>query len=177
MAMQAPAGVPPPAALAPLPPPHVAHMFTRVTIPGEDDALDYVAVAATAGVVKGLPDLGWKDSSAQVAGSRAAPLLSIAAQVCLPVFLEDPNSPLARTIRALSEVTVVPTLLLLGRCADTCESLRLFAVPLTRSEAWDDKLAPALARIPHPSPFALAAGEMVEANPFEITSASPIELC
>jgi hypothetical protein len=174
MAMQAPAGVPPPIALAPLLPPHVAHLFTRVTIPGEDDALDYVAVAATAGVVKGLPDLGWKDSSAQVAGSRAAPLLSIAAQVCLPVFLEDPNSPLARTIRALAEVTVVPTLPLLGRCADTCESLRLFAVPLTRSEVWDDKLAPALARIPHPSPFALAAGEMMEANPFEIPAVAAV---
>jgi hypothetical protein len=64
MAAPAPAVVPPPATIAPLFPPHVAHIFTRVTIPGEDDTLDYVAVPATAGVVKGLPDLGWRNSSA-----------------------------------------------------------------------------------------------------------------
>jgi hypothetical protein len=55
---------PPPVIPPPLPPPHVAHVFTRVNIPGEDDALDFVAVSAAAGAVRGLPHLGWVDSSA-----------------------------------------------------------------------------------------------------------------
>jgi hypothetical protein len=174
MAAIAPAAPPPPITPAPLPPPHVAHIFTRVNIPGEDDALDYIAVSAAAGAVKGLPHLGWVDSSAVLAGTRAVPCLAISACVCLPAFLEDQGSAAARTIRALSEVTMVPTLAYLQRCADTCESLRMFAVPLDNSEVWEDKLSPALARIPHPSPFALAAGDFVEANPFEIAAIAAV---
>jgi hypothetical protein len=139
----APAAPPPPITPAPLPPPHIAHVFTRVNIPGEDDALDFVAVSAAAGVVKGLPHLGWVDSSAIIAATRAAPCLAIAACVCLPAFLEDQGTPAARTIKALglAEVTVVPTLPYLQRCADACESLRLFSVPIERTDVWEDKLS------------------------------------
>jgi hypothetical protein len=169
---------PPIASPAPVPlplhPPHVAHIFTRVNIPGEDDALDYIAVSASSGLVKGLPHLGWKDSSAISAGTRAAPLLSIANCICLPAFLEDQGNASARTIKGLSEVTCVPTLLYLQRCADTCDSLRMFAVPLQRTDIWEDKLTPALARVPHPSPFAIGDGELEEANAFEIPAVAAV---
>jgi hypothetical protein len=170
----APAVPPPPIIQAPLPPPHVAHVFTRVNIPGEDDALDYLAVSAAAGVVRGLPHLGWVDSSSVIAATRAAPCLAIAAYVSLPGFLEDQGTPAARTIKGLAEVTVVPSLPYLQRCADACESLRLFSVPITRTDVWEDKFSPALARIPHPSPFSIAAGELVEANPFEIPAVAAV---
>jgi hypothetical protein len=149
-----------------LSPPAVPHVFTRVTLPGEDNTLDYVAVSAATAVVRGLPLLGWVDSSAVQANTRAAPLLSVAGCVCLSTYVEDKSSPVGRALLALSELLAVPTLVLLGRCADACESLRMFAVPLTNYDDWVDKLKPALARIPHPSPFILGGGELVEANVF-----------
>jgi hypothetical protein len=149
-----------------LSPPAVPHVFTRVTLPGEDNTLDYVAVSAATAVVRGLPLLGWVDSSAVQANTRAAPLLSVAGCVCLSTYVEDKSSPVGRALLALSELLAVPTLVLLGRCADACESLRMFAVPLTNYDDWVDKLKPALARIPHPSPFILGGGELVEANAF-----------
>ena len=44
---------------APVPPapvaPAVPHVFNRVTIPGHDNELDYVAVDSNANIIKGLP--------------------------------------------------------------------------------------------------------------------------
>ena len=63
-----------PAIIPPLPAPSTNHTFARVTIPGTESEMDYVAVQADASIIKGLPALGWVDSSAVVANTRAAPL-------------------------------------------------------------------------------------------------------
>jgi hypothetical protein len=73
-------------------PPGVPHAFTRVTLPGLDNTMDYVATLATCPAVAGLPMLGWRDSSAVIAHTMAVPLLSIAGVVCLPAFLEEPGA-------------------------------------------------------------------------------------
>ena len=73
--------------LPPLPPPALAHVLTRPRVttvrPGLDDTLDYVRrrVDAACAVVKGLPTLGWVDSSSVRANTKAVPLLSIAGVV------------------------------------------------------------------------------------------------
>ena len=58
-----PAAIVPPAAPGggappPLPPPAVAHVLSRITIPGTEAELDYVSVDKSAAIVKALPDLG-----------------------------------------------------------------------------------------------------------------------
>ena len=65
------------------PPPAVAHVLSRITIPGTEVELDYVSVDKSAAIVKAFPDLGWKDSSAVTANTVAVPLLSLAGVVCL----------------------------------------------------------------------------------------------
>ena len=118
----------PPAATAPpapaagatpntLPAPAQPHSFTRVTVPGTDKELDYVSVTKGADVVKAFPKLGWVDSSSLSADTVAAPLLSIAGVVCLPAFIEDPTTPASRTILGLAEITVVPSLAFVAKCA------------------------------------------------------------
>jgi hypothetical protein len=172
MAAQPPPAIAPGPAAPALPAPLVPHNFTRVTLPAEDNTLDYVAIGSSATVVRGLPKLGWVDSSVAIANTMAAPLLSIAGCLCLAVFAEDVNRPVARALLALADLLAVPTLALLNRCADACDMLRLFSVPLLERQDWVDKLVPALARIPSPSPFLLGAGELVEANAFA-TAAIP----
>jgi hypothetical protein len=77
-----------PAAVLPgLAPPAVPHRFAAIILPGADNTKDYVAVAFDAAIITGLPQLGWLDSSAVIAGTRAAPRLSIAGLVGLPAFL------------------------------------------------------------------------------------------
>ena len=98
-----PAAIVPPAAPGggappPLPPPAVAHVLSRITIPGTEVELDYVSVDKSAAVVKAFPDLGWKDSSAVTANTVAVPLLSLAGVVCLPAFIDDPTTPASKTI-------------------------------------------------------------------------------
>jgi hypothetical protein len=151
-----------------LPPPATPHLFRRVTLPGEDNTLDYISVRADATCVKGLPDLNWKDSSAVHASTRAVPLLALAGVICLPAFVEDITQAWARTMMQLKEITVLPDLALLNRCADACDSLKLFNVPVESTIDWEAKLEPALARTGTPSPFALRLGELVEANAFEV---------
>ena len=150
--------------VAALPAPSTPHSFTRVTIPGADPELDYLAVDASASIVKAFPNIDWKDSSALQANTRAAPLLVLAGLVCLPGHLDDLAAPAAQTILDLAEVTAIPTITFLERCADTCDSLGLFAVPLDTTIEFKNKLLPALARIPAPSPFRMAAGDLIEAS-------------
>jgi hypothetical protein len=168
----------PPAGLVapnpPLPPPATPHTFSRVILPGRNNQLDYVAVRADATVVKGLPALGWVDSSATRASTKAVPLLQLAGAVCLPAFLGDPTTPTVATMLALSEITLVPALALVQRCADACDSLGMFAVPISRTDVWIAKLTPALARAPSPSPFEIRAGELMEANPFEVAAVAAV---
>jgi hypothetical protein len=130
--------------------------------------LDYVAVNADAALVKGLPELGWVDSSSVMAGTRAAPCLSIAGGVARPAHFTDMTAAATRAMLALSEVTVTFNLGYLMRCADTMEGLKMFSVPLTHTSDLDSKLIPALARLPSPSPFEIRAGEMYEANAFTV---------
>jgi hypothetical protein len=143
------------APVPPLPPPATPHTFTRVVVVGMDNALDYVSVRADASVIKGLPKLGWVPSP--LSNERAAPLLSLAGYLCTPSFLEDEHAPASRAMLTLAEVTMVPSLALLARCADALDSLRMFAVPLSDTKDFEDKLVPALARAPSPSPFAVLA--------------------
>ena len=85
--------------------PAVPHIFRRVTLPGVDNSLDYLAVDVATDVVRGLPMLGWIDSSSMIAGTRAAPALSIAGGICRPAFVEDTGSALGAAMLALSEIT------------------------------------------------------------------------
>ena len=78
-------------------PGHCIQLYSTTAVPGTDKELDYVSLAKSADVVKAFPKLGWVDSSAITADTVAAPLLSIAGVVCLPVFLEDPTTPASRT--------------------------------------------------------------------------------
>jgi hypothetical protein len=144
----------------------VPHNFTAIILPGADNTLGYVAVAFDALVVTGLPQLGWKDSSAVVAGTRAAPRLTVAGAVCLPAFLEVLGAAATAAMEELLEITMWPSLAFLNRCADCCASLSLFDVALLNAREWRAKLSPALARLPSPSPFMLRGGDLVEANAF-----------
>ena len=101
-------------------------------------------ICTLSGIIKAFPSLGWVDSSAVAANTKAAPLLALAGVVCLPAHLEDSSTPASQTILGLSEITAIPTLAYLNRCADTCSSLGLFTVPLTHTEDWISKLTPAL---------------------------------
>ena len=142
--------------------------MSRVTIPGCDPRLDFVAVNADAALIKGMPALGWVDSSHVMAGTRAAPCLSIAGGVARPAHFHDMTAAATLAMLSLSEVTVTFNLGYLMRCADAMEGLKMFAVPLTHTSDIDDKLIPALARLPSPSPFEIRAGEMYEANAFMV---------
>jgi hypothetical protein len=156
-----------PAAVLPgLAPPAVPHRFAAIILPGADNTKDYVAVAFDAAIITGLPQLGWLDSSAVIAGTRAAPRLSIAGLVGLPAFLERLGDPATIAMEQLDEVTMTPSLAFLDRCADCCASLALFDVAFTDTRSWAAQLSPALARLPSPSPFMLRGGDLVEANPF-----------
>jgi hypothetical protein len=162
-------GTVPPATGAPtppLPPPATPHTFNRVVVAGVDNELDYVSVRADASVIKGLPRLGWVASPRP--NEKAAPLLSLAGYLCIPSFFEDEYALASRAMLNLGEVTMVPSLALLDRCADALDSLKMFSVPLSDTKDFEDKLIPALARAPSPSPFALLAGELLEANPFSV---------
>jgi hypothetical protein len=139
----------PPIAAAPPPalvPPAVKHTFTRVVLPGADNTLDYVAVPRECKVVSGLPRLGWRDSSAAVANTQAAPMLSIAGAVCLPAFFSRLGAGPTAALELLSELLVVCSLIFLGRCADTCASLSLFDIPLDNMRDWGSKLSASLRR-------------------------------
>ena len=142
--------VAPPPVVA-LPAPSTSHVLTRVTIPGLDPELDYVAVDAGASIIKAFPKIDWEESSALVANTRAAPLLVIAGVVCLPGHVDDLATPAAKTILDLAEVTAIPSLAFVERCADTCDSLGLFSVPLDTTVEFKNKLLPALARTPAPA--------------------------
>ena len=107
--------------------------MSRVTVPGCDPRLDYVAVNADAALVKGMPALGWVDSSHVMAGTRAAPCLSIAGGVARPAHFHDMTAAATRAMLSLSEVTVTFNLGYLMRCADAMEGLKLFAVPFRKS--------------------------------------------
>ena len=161
--MAAPAAAP--AVLPALPAPATPHILTRVVLPGSDPTLDYVAPPAGAAVVKGLPRLGWIDASSAIAGAQAVPFLSLAGWACRPAFIESGTAGEA-AMRALAEVTATFSLAFVGRCLDALEGLGVFAVALDHDAEYDDKLVPALARVPSPSPFALQAGELFEANAF-----------
>ena len=156
------------APLPPLPAPALPHAFTRVNMPGLDNRLDYVAVDANAGVVKGLPELGWVDTSSMIAGSRAAPFLSIAGEACRPAHFGAAPSPAIQAMLDLSEITATFTLSFVERCCDALEGLKVFDVPLRHTSDFDDKLLPALARVPSPSPFEIGAGDLYECNAFYV---------
>ena len=143
-------------------------------MPGQDNELDYVAIAVSAAPVKGLPTLGWVDSSAVLANTRAVPLLSLSGAVCLPAFFEDGLAPASRTMLQLSEITAVPSLAFVQRCSEACEGLKLFATPLDHSMDWEGKLVPALRRVPSPSPFAFGAGDLYEVNAFSIAGVGAV---
>jgi hypothetical protein len=164
---------PPPATPA-LVPPAVPHVFTRVTLPGLDNTLDFVAVSSDCLVVSGLPDLGWEDSSAVQANTRAVPLLTAAGTLCLPAFLAKLGDAPTVSIENLGECTVRPTLALLNRCADACASLDLLRQPKRSMREWCTHLSPALARLPTPSPFRLGAGELEEANAFRVAGVAAV---
>ena len=131
-----------------------------------------MSVAKGADVVKAFPKLGWVDSSSSAADTVAAPLLSVAGVVCLPAFIEDPTTPASRAILGLAEVTVVPSLAFVNKCADACSSLGILTVPLYHYTDWVHKLGPALGRTPSPSPFSIGAGDLVEANAFRVVATS-----
>ena len=116
-----------------------------------------------------FPSLGWVDSSALVPNTMAAPALSIANVVCPAMFCDDWDSPVARVVLGLSDVCLVcarPSDAFISRCADALPTLGLFFVKITHSEDWLSKLGPGLAAVPAPSPFQLAAGDIVEPTPF-----------
>ena len=161
---------PPPA----LPAPATPHSFNRVVVPGADNSLDYVAVRADATVIKGLPSLGWINSSSVQPNTRAVPVLTLAGAICLPTFFEDLSLGWAGTMLCLQEITMVPSMALLNRCADACDSLKLFAVPISTESDWSAKLESALPRAGSPSPFALRAGELMEANAFEVAGVAAV---
>ena len=139
--------------------------------------MDYVAVNADAALIKGMPVLGWVDSSHVMAGTRAAPCLSIAGCVARPAHFHDMTAAATLAMLSLSEVTVTFNLGYLMRCADAMEGLKMFAVPLTHTSDIDDKLIPALARLPSPSPFEIRAGEMYEANAFMVPAIAAVAQC
>ena len=47
---------------------------------------------------------------------------SIAGVVCLPAFIEDTSTLASIPLLDLQEITMVPSLAFLGRCADACDS-------------------------------------------------------
>ena len=142
------AGAPALVANALLPAPGTRHSFVRVNVPGTESELDFVAIGADASLVKGLPALGWIDASAARANTKAAPLLTIAGAVCLPAFINDPADPAMKVILALREITAVPSLAFVARCADACDSLGLFDIPQRHAMDWEAHLSKALARTP-----------------------------
>ena len=87
----------------------------------------------------------------------AAPLLSVAGALCLPAYLEDESTPASQTILALAEITALPTLSFLDRCADTCSSLGLFAV-LAREHA----ISPAARDIAGPAEMVRVVADSLE---------------
>ena len=120
-----------------------------------------------AAVIKGLPRLGWLDAPNVSPGAQAVPFLSLAGWACRPAFIESGTAGEAAML-ALAEVTATFSLAFVGRCLDTLEGLGVFAVALDHDAEFDDKVIPALARVPSPSPFALQAGELFEGNAFSI---------
>jgi hypothetical protein len=141
-------------------------------MPGADNTLDYVSIPSACLVVQGLPLVGWLDSSAVIASTWAAPLLTLAGSLCLPAFLSRLGHGPTTAIEELGECTVRPSLGLLGRCADACASLGLFDVPKLNEREWTTHLSSSLVRLPTPSPFELALGDLDAANAFR-TAAVP----
>ena len=176
MAAPGAGGVLVPAAAPPLlSAPATPHTFTRVTVAGADNTLDYWATPSSAKLVHAFPGLGWIDSSSAMVGTRAAPALLVASVTC-PAAHGTWGDAISAPIEAMSDLTACFTPAAASRFADTLASLDLLDRHYHHSQDFYEALELLLSAVPSPlptpSPFQLVAGDVAVRSPF-LSGGSP----
>ena len=157
-------GIPaPPAAGLPV---TIPHIFIRCRLVGTDHTLDYVRCDKQCKLVVSFPNLGWVDASALGVNQMAAPALAIQFPTCIACFSTDWDGAPMAPLMASVELVSVFTLVRMGAGADALESLGILSKVYTTTEAFLGALEVALPRLPTPSPFLLAGGELEVPTPF-----------
>ena len=157
-------GIPaPPAAGLPV---AIPHIFIRCRLAATDDTLDYVRCDKQCKLVQAFPSLGWRDASVLGVNQVAAPALAIQFPTCIACFSTDWDGAPMAPLMASAELVSMFTLTRMGAGADALESLGVLAKVYTTTEAFLGALEVALPRLPTPSPFLLAGGEIVVPTPF-----------
>ena len=127
--------------------------------------MDYVCVPMLCSIYKALPMLGWIDVSIAYPGQAAAPALTLQCVLGAPMHLDWGTAAADADLRK-RELTTMITLAAMGRFADAQEGLGIFARTYTSTRAHLDALEVALPRLPQPSPFLLAPGDLILASAF-----------
>ena len=144
----------------------IPHIFIRCRLVGTDHTLDYVRCDKQCKLVVSLPNLGWVDASALGVNQVAAPALAIQFPTCIACFSTDWDGAPMAPLMASVELVSVFTLARMGAGADALESLGILSKVYTTTEAFLGALEVALPRLPTPSPFLLAGGELEVPTPF-----------
>ena len=135
--------------------------------------MDYVATPANAKLVRALPGIGWVTIAGApgAAPMMAAPFMTVMGMVCAAASA-DWDDVLIAPFLGMSELLAEVTENFLSRCADALASLGVLDRTYLFNDDFMNAYEAALAHVPSPSPFAIAAVDMVERTPFA-TGGSP----